>query len=156
MKAISALLLLIASLLVASSAGDVRERELDDIREAVFRLQIDGSDLIKFLKIAYYLRVDEQGNDPTDEFMKRFARHDPPVRKGSECTTGGGQGVRDKRTGAKGVLLDVTTIERVSDTEAHVEGGEYRGYLSGHRCTYTVKKTNGKWAVVKATLDIIF
>ena len=102
-----------------------------------------------------FLEIGEKRDDPTDEFMKRFADHKPPVRKDSACRADGDKGVRDKKTDERGLIFWITTIEWKSDTEVGVKGGYYEGRLSSSANTYTVKKENGKWKVTNNKLDWI-
>jgi len=95
----------------------------------------------------YFLEVGEKGADPTDEFMKRFADQKPPVRKVSACTASAGKGVLDKKTGQKGLIFRITSIEWKSDKKIDVRGGYYEAGLSASGNTYTVKKEKGKWKV---------
>jgi len=36
---------------------------------------------------AYFLSIGKPGSDPSDEFIKRFANHIPPVRKASASSS---------------------------------------------------------------------
>jgi hypothetical protein len=145
MKTITSFLLLLVFASVGLSADDARKNQEDDVREAVFRWQFEhnASGQQKKAK-AYYLQIGEKG-DPSDALMKRFAEHKPPVRKVSACTADAGKGVLDKKTGERGLIFRVTSIEWKSDTEVDVKGGYYEGGLSASGNTYTVKKENGKW-----------
>lgn len=134
----------------AEKAG---QSQTDDIREAVFRYLFDhnGSGQQKNAH-AYYLGVGEKADDPTDQFMKRFSDHRPPVRKRSSCSSGD-DGVRDKITGEQGLIFHVGSIKWISDTEVEVYGGHYEGTLGASGHTYMVKKENGKWKVTEDKLD---
>ena len=138
MKVIAPLFLLCAFSSLGFAADNVRESQTDDIREAVFRWQFDHNASSQQKKAqAYFLGVGDR-DDPTDEFMKRFANHKPPVRKASACSADAGKGVRDKKTGEKGLIFRVRKIEWKSDTEVEVQGGYYEGGLSASSNTYTV------------------
>ncbi|MBV10320.1 MAG: hypothetical protein CMN21_14010, partial [Rubinisphaera sp.] len=147
MKTVTSFLLLLIFASVGLSADDARKNQEDDVREAVFRWQFEhnASGQQKKAK-AYYLQIGEKG-DPSDAFMKRFAEHKSPVRKVSACTADSGKGVLDKKTGERGLIFRVTSIEWKSDTEVDVKGGYYEGGLNASGNTYTVKKENGKWKV---------
>jgi hypothetical protein len=93
--------------------------------------------------------------DPSDEFMKRFAGHNPPVRKLSECSIGPFDGVVDKRTHKVGLKFRVSSITWISATEAEATGGYFEGGLSASGNTYTVKKVHGKWRVTKDKMNWI-
>jgi hypothetical protein len=149
MKAITSFLLLFAFASLTLAGCDARKNQEDEIREAVFRWQFEHNASGQQQKAeAYYLEIGEEGN-PSDEFMKRFAKHTPPVRKVSDCTFDGVTVVRDKKTGERGLIFKVTSIEWKSDTEVDVKGEYYEAGLSASGNTYTVKKENGKWKVIK-------
>lgn len=136
-----------------------REDQADDICEAVFRYQIGleppGE---KENSPAFFLAVvqddyivsssskrnDSNSLDPSDEFMKRFADFKQPVRKYSKCNV---EAATDKVTGAKGLILLITSITWKTDSEVEVRSGANRGpsHSSGYR--YTLKKEKGKWTV---------
>jgi hypothetical protein len=156
MKVIAHLFLLFAFSSLGFAADKPRESQTDDIREAVFRWQFDHNASGQQKKAqAYFLGVDDKDADPTDEFMKRFADHKPPVRKASACSADAGKGVRDKKTGEKGLIFRVRKIEWKSDTEVAVKGGYYEAGLSASSNTYTVKKEKGKWKVTNDKMDSI-
>ncbi|MGO8925829.1 MAG: hypothetical protein ACLQU3_02885 [Limisphaerales bacterium] len=150
MRNITSLFLFLAFASVSVGADPARQRQEDDIREAVFRWQFDHnvSGQQKKAKV-YFLSVGEKYGDPSDEFIKRFADNKPPVRKRSECTADAGKGVLDKKTGEQGLIFNVTSIKWSSDTEVEVEGGYYEAGLSASGNIYTVKKEKGKWKVTK-------
>jgi hypothetical protein len=153
-SAIFCLLLAFASL--GFAADKARESQTDDIREAVFRWQFDHNASGQQKKAqVYFLAIGEKGDDLTDEFMKRFADHKPPVRKVSACSSDAGKGVRDKKTGETGLIFRIRKIEWKSDTQVEVKGGYYEGGLSASGNTYTVKKENGKWKVTNDKMDWI-
>jgi hypothetical protein len=156
MRNITSLFLFLAFASVSVGADPARQRQEDDIREAVFRWQFDHnvSGQQKKAKV-YFLSVGDNYGDPSDEFIKRFADNKPPVRKRSECTADAGKGVLDKKTGGQGLIFNVTRIQWKSDTEVEVEGGYYEAGLSASGNTYTLKKDKGKWQVTKDKLDEI-
>ena len=130
------------------AAENERESQIDDIREAVFRWQFEhnASALQKNAKV-YFLRIDKNKSDPSDAFMKRFAEHNPPVRKVSACSSDPDKGVQDKKTGEKGLIFNVIEIRWISDAEVEAAGGYYEAGLSASGNIYTLKKENGKWKV---------
>ena len=153
MRNFTRLFLCLAFASVSVGADQARQLQEDDIREAVFRWQFDHnvSGQQKRAKV-YFLSVGEKYGDPSDEFLKRFADNQPPVRKRSECTADAGKGVLDKKTGEQGLVFNVTRIQWKSDTEVEVEGGYYEAGLSASGNIYTLKKDQGKWKVVNDKL----
>ena len=112
----------------------ISDAEALDIAEATFRYQFtnNASGAQQNAK-AYFLSVFEK--DPSPEFLKRFGKHKPPVKKGSEFKIG------------KGLAFQVVTIKRVSKTKVEVSGGYYEAGLSSSGNTYFVEKKDGKWIV---------
>jgi hypothetical protein len=148
MKTTAYFFLLFAFTSLGLAADKTRDSQTDDIREAVFRWQFDHNASGQQTNAqVYFLEVGEKGGDPTDEFMKRFADHKPSVRKVSASSASAGKGVLDKKTGEKGLIFRVTSIEWKSDTEVDVSGGYYEAGLSASGNTYTLKKDKGKWKV---------
>jgi hypothetical protein len=129
----------------------------DDIREAVFRHQFDhnASGLQKRAH-AYCLliRVGEKNSDPSDQFMKRFAGHKPPIRKASGCHWTSIQ-VIENRSGRSALIFFVSNVSWISDTEVTVEGGYEEGNVSSSGNTYTLRKQNGKWGVTNDQMNVI-
>jgi hypothetical protein len=156
MKTILQLLLTFASAYVEYATDAARVNQENDIREAVFRHQFDHNASGQRTDAAVYcLSVGSKETDPSDEFMKRFADHKPPVRKLSECNVDPVNGVVDKSTGKSGLIFRVTSITWVSDMEVGVAGGYYEAGLSSSGNTYTVRKEQGKWKVTADKMNWI-
>ena len=138
------------------AANTTRESQVDDIREEVFRYQFDhnGSAQQKTAK-AYFIGVGDEGGDPSDDFMKRFDGHKPPVRKASASHYVRGKGILDKKTGERGLAFGFTGIKWISDIEVEVDGEYYEAELSSSTNTYTLKKEDGKWKVTKNNMKRI-
>jgi hypothetical protein len=147
---------LLASLVSVFGADQARLADEDDVREAVFRCQFtnDASGVALKGKVFFLQMSAERKADPSDAFLKRFAGHQPPVRKVSACETRL-QGVVDRKTGEAGLVLHVGAIKWISDTAVEVEGGFYETGRCAASYTFTVKKEQGKWKVTKARLDEI-
>ncbi len=141
-------------LLGACATSPVADRTSDDIREAVFRYQFENwnGEGAK----AYYLDFGEEGVDPPDYFMLRFVGHTPPVKKVSQCKVRNlREGVIDSQTEEPGRVFRVTAIKWVDDSTVEVDGGYYENGLSASGNTYTVKKEDGKWRVIRDKLHWI-
>ena len=141
MKLTLSLFLLLAT--VSFADDTIRKTQEDDIRESVFRYQFDHntSKLQKTAK-AYYLTVGGKVLDPSDEFMKRFAGHTPPVRKLSEW-----------RKGGEGLSFRIMSMRWVSDTEVRVGGGCGDEVGTGSCNTFTVKRDSGGWKVATDKIE---
>ncbi len=120
----------VAALLGCASPGtadgvDPAKRDLD-VCEAVFRYQFEhNASGVQQDAAAYFLTI--RGEDPSPEFLARFAGHRPPVRPGSEFEVG------------KGLRFRVEGIEWRGDGSARVTGGYYEAGLSSSGNVYTVE-----------------
>ena len=167
------LVLVLALTPCALAANTGRLDQEDDIREVVLRHllsnneyaargeRFDGYYLSFGLRERPKKTVDpldvfrERLTDPSDAFMKRFVDHKATVHKASFCRVGAMGGVLDRRTGKPGLLLSVTTITWLSDTEAKVSADYYRANLASAGFTYWVKKEGRKWKVAEQKMDWI-
>lgn len=104
---------------------------------------VDPSDLFKDILI-----------DPSHAFMKRFADH-KTVYKASVCREKVLDEVRDRRTGKPGLLLFVTDIAWISETEVKVTAEYHMANLASAGFTYIVKLQNGAWNVTDRHMDWI-
>jgi hypothetical protein len=133
---------------------NAENNEDGDIREAVFRYQFGhNASGAQQQAAVYFLEIlskDERSSfDPSDEFMARFGDHRPPVRKQSQARPGKGSAPTDRITGEEGLIFRAGEIKRISTDEVQVYGGYYEANLSSSGNTYTVKRVDGKWKVVK-------
>ena len=130
-----------------------RQKDEDDIQEAVLRELFDRNpSTLQKRATAYYLAIGEKkGADPTEEFLKRFAGHKPPVLKRSAAALSPDQGVvTDKQTGGRGLIFRLYGVKWLSESEAELRGGCAESAADSLVNTYTVKKDNGKWKVTKS------
>jgi hypothetical protein len=128
----------------------------DDVLEAVFRHQFghDASGL-QWRARVFFLSVYDR--DPSNNLMDRFERHEPPVKRVSECEISAkARGtsaiwVVDSNTGEPGLIYRVERITWVSDAEAEVTGGYYAGGRAGSGNLYRVVREGEEWVVKKDT-----
>jgi hypothetical protein len=111
----------------------------DEILETVFRYQIDHC-YRRLPRKVYFLSYRQ--TDPTDSLMERFGSYGTLVRKYSERRE-----FYKQRTGGRGVLLGIASIESKNDTILSVEGSCGLGGLEGSSYVYRVEKKDGKWRV---------
>ena len=128
-----------------------RAVEEANIVEAVFRYQIaeesrSESNGIVFLSL---------GSDasPTDEFMRRFA-DTQVVRKFSQANKRG-DGVTDKKTGERGIILEVHRLEWISDADVKVVVGTYAWSWGQTGSDCRVAHETDKWVVQGCELTLI-
>jgi len=150
MKTAVLLLGLVCAASLATADEAAKGRTEDDIREATFRYQFlhNASGLQQKAKV-YYLAVGEKSGDPSDEFMKRFAGHQPPVKKKSQ-SKGGMVGPQEG-----GLIFNVRQIKWLNDSEVQVEGGYYEAGTSASWNTYYLKKKDDHWSVTKDVMNAI-
>ena len=156
-------LLAFSSLVNAQEAKGLLAQE-EDLRESVFRYQFehvehDASGLEKGAKF-YFLSIRgeklgrAEGQDPSNEFLKRFEGIIPTVKKVSQCSKM--SGVRDKETGEEGLIVfQDGRIQWISDTEVEVGGGYYRGNQGSSSGEYRVVKEGSRWVVKKGEMLLI-
>ncbi len=128
----------------------------DNIREAVFRYQFkNNASAFQDKTEVYFLSIG--AGDPGDPFMRRFEGHSPVVKKASEAVVSSAEvtGVRDKKTGQRGLIFKQGTIEWIEDNQVKVEGGYYEAGLSASGNTYSVVKENDTWVVTNSEMHWI-
>jgi hypothetical protein len=151
MKQLSVLLLLgllaVSLIQGCTPADDTRQKAEDDARETAFRYWF--ADIAKPSDMnAYYLSFGSIHDDidPSDEFMKRFEGHKPPVKKASQCEYLRSS-VRDTSTGEIGLLFWSTGIKWVNAKEIEVDSGWYLDRLGASGCVLRIVLENKRWWV---------
>jgi hypothetical protein len=119
----------------------------NDIREAVFRYQIQHWDSDGDYGDIFFLSL--SGMDPNNKFMGRFIDYGKRAKKKTQAASEIMTGVKDKQTGKPGIILEVAEITWISGTEVKVQGGYYQHGKSASWNTYYLKRRHGKWAVTK-------
>lgn len=120
----------------------------EDICEAVFRciLDDDGSTLVKEAKV-YFLEI--RGADPTPQLLSRFADRRPPVKPVSAAAPERKNGVTDRATGERGLILRIDGIVREEDGDSTVRAGYYFASLGAAGNFYKVVRRGDAWMVVR-------
>ena len=149
MKTIVALFTLLPFAYFGYAADRTREGQIDDIREAVFRYQFDHIKPQEKDAQLYVLGVGASCSDPSDEFLKRFAGHQPPVKKASASDWVQDRGRIDKETGGKALMFCAHSIAWISDTDVEVSGAHYSSMVAQIGDYFTVKREDGKWKVTE-------
>jgi hypothetical protein len=163
-----ALLLLLATSLAAGcapkrvpapppSALAVTVSDDDDLREAVFRHLFDHNASGQQRTAQVFCLQVENARDPSEELLKRFGAHTPPVKPASRCTVKRGTawgGVQDD-TGARGLIFRVDSIRRTGPETAEIEGGYFEAGLSASGNVYELVKEGRRWVVKTDTMQWI-
>jgi hypothetical protein len=158
-KTIASILLFLTSILPGVTAENLRQAQLDDIREAVFRYQLEHARASQkeHREVYFFAVAEKDGRDeflplplgnkrhnPSEDLMSRFKEHKPAIRKNSDLQ------IRRKDP-KRGLRFRATKIQWLSDTEAKVDGG-YDDAWGASWATFTVIKENGKWRVISSEL----
>ena len=128
-----------------------RATEEENIAELVFRHQIEEERKAEGDSIFFLARPAD--TDPSDSFMRRFEGM-RLVRRFSQSKKVT-DGVKDKETGERGIILDVHRIVWLNNAEVKVGVGTYvwGGGQSGSVCR--VVREGGRWAVKECELTMI-
>jgi hypothetical protein len=93
-----------------------------------------------------------QGRDPRGAVLGRLRSLAPGVQPFSQCRVSGRDGVVDRTTGARGVILQVTRFTWPHATAADVVGGYYLTHRQAASFRYHLERHDGQWAVMAAHL----
>ena len=136
--------------LAAAQEDDIATKQ--DIIEAVFRCQFADTGGLDMADYVYFLKIGSR--DPDSAFLQRFAANNPPVKPASKSGSEKNS-VIDPETKKQGIIFYVESLRIINEDEAVVRGGYVMHGTSATGCTYNVKRVDGKWKVVKVTLDWI-
>ena len=143
-------ILVVASFLLPLGIILPDEKTEDDIKEAVFRYMFDHEARQQKPYAKYYFigigKVGE-GDDPSQDFMKRFEENIPIVKRMSQSTVSSSGIVVDKETSDGGIRFSVSGIRWIKENQAEVEAGYYVAGLFAGGCEYGVVLEDGKWVV---------
>lgn len=93
----------------------------------------------------YFLEI--AGKDPGEEFLERFAGHNPVVLPASLANASNVKGVSHKEKNGVGLIFTIGTFEWVTDSEVNVTWGYYEDGLSASGNTATLKFKKNRWVV---------
>ncbi len=102
----------------------------------------------------YFLEVGS-GKDPSGALLQRFAGHTPVVKKTSasyvdrKAKDFAMYAVKDKATGAIGVVFRVGAVRWRDHSRAEVWAGHYSGGRNASSSLYTLTRTGRRWSVTK-------
>jgi hypothetical protein len=118
--------------------------------EAVFHYQLQQP-LIDPPQIPrYYLAL--QGRDPGEALLHRLRELTPWVQPFSHCRVTARDGVLDRATGARGVIVQVARLAWVHATAVEVVGGYYLTHRHAAGLRYHVEQDGPHWAVTTVHL----
>jgi hypothetical protein len=126
------------------------ERLEEAVCEAVFQYQLQQPLADAPHPLRYYMA--RQGRDPRGAVLGRLRSLAPGVQPFSQCRVSGRDGVVDRTTGARGVILQVTRFTWPHATAADVVGGYYLTHRQAASFRYHLERHDGQWAVMAAHL----
>jgi hypothetical protein len=126
------------------------ERQDEVVCEAVFQYQLRQPLADAPQPLRYY--VARQGRDPSGALLGRLQRLAPGVQPFSQCRVSGRDGVVDRTTGARGVILQVARLARQHATAVDVVGGYYLTHRQAASFRYHLEHHDGRWVVTAAHL----
>jgi hypothetical protein len=117
---------------------------------AVFAYQLRQPLADAPLPLRYY--VARQGRDPSGALLGCLQRLAPGVQPFTQCRVSGRDGVVDRVTGARGVILQVARLTWRHATAAEVVGGYYLTHRQAASFRYDLEPHDSQWAVTAAHL----
>lgn len=132
-----------------------KEQREDNIREAVLRYMFENnaSAMQQDAKV-YFIAVDAR-TDPTQDLLGRFKGNQPPVKPVSAATHFGWGGVKDRGSGAAGLIFTVQKIDWISDSQVLVAGEYFEDSESRGGTQYKVLFENDQWVVTETEMEWI-
>jgi hypothetical protein len=122
----------------------------DAVCEAVFCYQLQQPLTDAPRPLGYYLA--RQGRDPDDVCLRRLSILAPGVQPLSRCRVSARDGVVDRGTGARGVIMQVTRLTWVHAAAVDVVGGYYLTHRQAAGLRYHVAHDGHHWAVTAVHL----
>jgi hypothetical protein len=121
-----------------------------DVREAVFRYMFDHYNYGSSVKV-YCIEAERP---LPDSFIQRFSGIKPQVVWGSDCDKSGPMnGVRNKKTGERGLLMTIIDIQWISGHEAEVKVEAFSDGIAANWNALRVVFKENHWKVVKDNVD---
>ena len=133
-----------------SGQNSEQKKEFDpDVVESVFRYQITQCAEGMTLTAVFLLSV--QGKDPSDEFMKRFAKESVSVKKKSAVANSEQTNeFIDKESRKFAAVLSVDKLKFLEDGKAEVEGSCGYADWAARGYRYSLVREKDRWIVKRA------
>jgi hypothetical protein len=129
-----------------------RERLEAAVCEAVLRYQLQQP-LVDHPPIPrYYLAL--QGHDPDEPLLHRLRELTPWVQPLSQCRVTAREGVTDRTTEARGLIVQVARLAWVHATAVDVVGGYFITHQHAAGLRYRVVSEGSRWRV--ATVHVLW
>jgi hypothetical protein len=137
-------------------SGRLRLLRVSDARpdeavcEAVFRYQLQQPFVDQPRPAGYYLAL--RGRDPDAALLDRLRDLTPAIHPLSHCRVTARDGVLDRATGTRGVIVQVVRLAWVHTAAVDVVGGYYLTHRHAAAFRYGVEPEGQGWAVTTAAL----
>jgi hypothetical protein len=118
--------------------------------DAVFRYQLQPPLADAPYPSRYY--VARHGRDPDDACLGRLRALVPAVQPLSQCRVTAREGVVDRTTGARGVIVQVARLAWVHAAAVDVVGGYYISHRHAASLRYRVEHDGQRWTVTTTAL----
>ena len=122
----------------------------DAIHESVFRYQLQQHAAAQLLPTRYYLAL--RGHNPGEDLLCRVRVLVSQVQPLSQCRVSARDGVIDRKTGTRGLIVEVKSLRWLYGTVVEVVGGYYATPWQAAAIRYRVEYDGGGWAVTRAHL----
>jgi hypothetical protein len=124
----------------------------EEICAAVFRYQLQQPLADQPQPPRYYLAL--QGHDPWETLLSRLRDLTPYVQPFSQCRVSARDGVMDRATGARGVIVQVARLAWVHATAVDAVGGYYITHRHAAGLRYRAVSEGSRWRV--ATVHVLW
>ena len=118
--------------------------------EAVFGYQLQQPLIDPPQPPRYYVAL--RGRDPDAALLRRLGAVRPGIQPFSHCWVTARDGVLDRATGARGVIVQVARLAWVHAAAVDVVGGYYLTHRQAASFRYAVEPDGQRWAVTAAHL----
>jgi hypothetical protein len=134
----------------AGPLGPARAGVEAAVCEAVFRYQLQQPLIDPPQPPRYYVAL--RGRDPDAALLRRLGAVRPGIQPCSHCRVTARDGVLDRATGARGVIVQVARLTWGHATAVDVVGGYYLTHRQAASFRYEVEPDGHRWAVTAAHL----
>jgi hypothetical protein len=119
----------------------------DAVHETVFRYQLQQHAAAQLLPTRYYLAL--QGHNPGEDLLCRMRVLVSQVQPLSQCRVSARDGVIDRKTGTRGLIVEVRSLRWLHMAVVEVVGGYYATPWQAAAIRYGVEYDGGGWAVTR-------
>lgn len=149
MKFVLSFLILVLLLLSGCAMQNEKPLSEDELMyEVVFREMLAS----KGRSLQTYCLSIPSRKDPSEALMKRLKDLRMNLKQGAYCTGPGGQPrseVKDALSGESAARITINEIDRINEGEVVVKAGTWSSNMEAGGCTYTLKRENEKWQIIK-------